>query len=116
MLHDIIKKVEEINYRISEISKIDYMGLKGIIILNENNESSGVILLSDRREIQFNILASGQLAAYHESNQKIVSGLRTKILDLMKLRKQRDTLFREFILQTDDPSMKDDITYSLELL
>ncbi len=109
MLDSIIKKVEAINKRTYEVSKFDSYGLKGKIFLNEGEESSGVILFSDGREVSFHTSPSGQLLASHEGNQKIVSSLRTKILDLMELKDQRDTLFREFILQSEHFSCKDHV-------
>lgn len=115
MLEEILKKVERINKKIHEVSNFNYLGLSGMIILNEEWMSFGVLLMDDEREILFSISDSGQLKALHESNQKLVSGLRLKILGLMDLMKERDSMFREFVSETSDQSIAKDAVLASEM-
>lgn len=108
MLEDILKNVEKINEKINDISRFNYLDLSGVIILSKERDSFGVILLSDEREILFSISGTGQLKALHESNQKLVSGLRLKILDLINLMEQREKMFRKFVAQIGDQSLNND--------
>ncbi|MEL7564145.1 MAG: hypothetical protein AAGU27_04615 [Dehalobacterium sp.] len=115
MLDDILKDVERINKRINEISRFNYLGLSGVIILSKDWDSSGVLLLSDEREIQFSISSTGQLKAMHESNQRLVSGLRLKIMDINNLIDQRDKMFQEFVTQVDNQSLNNDRILACEI-
>jgi len=115
MLDGILKNVERINKKINEISRFNYLGLSGVIILSKDWDSIGVILLSDEREILFSISGTGQLKALHESNQKLVSGLRLRILDLISLTEQREKMFQKFVTQIGNKSLNNNGIFAFEM-